>query len=789
MSWRRVLLGALGIVLLHTAPAGGQQPVAFLAPRAFTTAGTPADMAVVDCNGDGHLDVVVTNYTSASISVLLGTGTGDFIDLDPLPSAATPTQVVVGHFDADPHLDLAISETEADSITVMPGDGSGGFGPPHTQPSGHDSQGLAHADMNGDGHADLVVTFSSEAGGSVAIMLGAGDGTFAYDPDRERNLSAGSFAARVADFNGDGQLDVAATTLDGHVALLRGDGDGRLGRAQLFPTGAAPYGMDVVDLNGDGIPDVLTADGDGSSVSVLFGDGAGALSPPTSYPVGLAPAKVVTADLDGDGILDAVTANSGSGDVSWLRGAPGGTFGAARQFAAPLRPYAVVVADVDEDGIPDVLAAVQGTTDGAMLLMRGRRPGGLEAVESILPGTMNQGIATGDLDGDGLPDLVAASRSLGIVVVAANPAGGFAPPRTLSSRTDGGALALADLDRDGRLDVVALSRDQPDALVLLAQPDGSYRLATYEVAGQATGLVVDDLDGDGVIDIAEVTQRPPAVSVLFGQGDGTFAPRVVVELGGSPGGLTSGRFTQRRGADLAVGDTTRTGVSLLLARADRTVEIRPVLPEAGPGLVLAAADLDGDGFDDLALGRGRGEVTTYFGNGAGAFATGPIVTMGTLVAALAGRDVTGDGIADLVAADLTANAMVVAASTGDRSFGGRVRFDVGLRPAALAAADFDADGAYDAVTAGSTTSVLTNARPGPARSDANGDGQLGAADLIVLARALAVGPHWRAEAFAGTVPAATTGIDADGDGIVRSSDLALTLRRLFGSEPAAGAPL
>src|SRR6185369_13160095 len=188
--------------------------------------------------------------------------------------------------------------------------GDGTFKEPVHQPCGHDSQGVATAFMDADDKLDLVVSLSAEGGGHVDVLHGNGDGTFVYDADGGRNLSAGSFGVAVADMDSDTKTDVVATAVDDHVFILLGDGAGGLSRANPFTTGAGPFGVALADFDGDMKPDVVTADGNASTMSLLRNDGAGGLEAAASFPVGSGPARVTAVDLDSDGNMDAITADT-----------------------------------------------------------------------------------------------------------------------------------------------------------------------------------------------------------------------------------------------------------------------------------------------------------------------------------------------------------------------------------------------------------------------------------------------------------------------------------------------
>src|SRR4029079_17954400 len=114
-------------LLLLTGAARAQETIDFLEPRTFPIGGMPDDLLVVDVDGDGELDLLTTNFDFATISVLLGDGTGDFVPLDDQSASSAPSQVATADFNHDEHLDLAISEGEGDWINIMLGNGDGTF--------------------------------------------------------------------------------------------------------------------------------------------------------------------------------------------------------------------------------------------------------------------------------------------------------------------------------------------------------------------------------------------------------------------------------------------------------------------------------------------------------------------------------------------------------------------------------------------------------------------------------------------------------------------------------------
>lgn len=776
--FRRCRALAVASAIALAAAAEAQTAVDFRIPTGFQTGGIPGDVAASDFDGDGALDLAVTNINVGTMSVLMGFGDGDFFQLDDFRIADAPTLIAVEHFDAGETLDLIVTETESDFVYFLPGRGDGTFEAPRPIDSGHDPAALSVVDMNGDGPLDLVLGLAAEGAGRVNVLLGNGDGTFDLDEEnRGRRLPASCFAVGVGRFDADQHLDVVALAADndeGFLTSMLGDGSGAIARPTVIPADDIPLRLAVADFDGDAALDVITADGNQNAASVWRGDGAGGFAKQTSYPVGAGPSTIQLADLDGDGRQDAITTDTAGGTVTILRGLDGGSFAPARHFSAPLRPFAVASGDFDGDDRLDL--AVGATSDllDQVLLLRGI-PGGFAAVEALYPGSVVSGAAAAELTGDALPDLV-ASDGQRLELRAAIATGGFAPPITIADE-GAGPIRLADVNGDDRLDIVAASSAQPDVLIRLANGDGTFTSApVVGVLAPATAMAVADLDGDGAVDVAAPSDAAEAVAVAFGNGDGTFVETPRLQLGGRPSSIASGDFDGDRRADLAVGNLESGLVQLLLSRDGRTFDTSRTLAVGGLPFALAAGDIDLDGHADLAV-AGSGPVRVFFGNGDGTFATG--VSLGLIGFDLALRDVTGDLLPDVLIANLNGNAMVVAPNVGSRRFGGARSFTVGLRPAGVLAADFDGDSRYDVVGRGSGAWVLTNtAAASSHRGDANGDGAVSAADLTPLAHALALAPSQPIESAAHAVDA-RGGLDATGDGIVGPGDAAGMLRRLF----------
>lgn len=347
------------------------------------------------------------------------------------------------------------------------------------------------------------------------------------------------------------------------------------------------------------------------------------------------PAGVAVADFNGDGIPDLATAN-GDGTVTILLGVADGTFmpPAVLQYAA----NTIATADFNSDGIPDLVLGNTSDYDTTLTLsvLLGKGDGTFKTAvtETISIGT-DASTAIGDFNGDGIPDLALVGYgNANVEVLLGSGDGTFKPAVSSSGPYYASSIATADFNGDGIADlVVANVYDRPT--ILLGKGDGTFITGpTLPALIQYLGadVVVADFNGDGIPDLAasDTVNLDNVLMVWLGKGDGSFnLEGLPLQLNGFPIALASGDFNGDGIPDLAVGVSGGPGpIDLLLGNGDGT--FNQGLPEAQGAAVaaFAAADLNGDGIPDLAATGAANTVTLLLTVNQTASAARPDITVG-----------------------------------------------------------------------------------------------------------------------------------------------------------------
>lgn len=340
-----------------------------------------------------------------------------------------------------------------------------------------------------------------------------------------------------------------------------------------YPTGMFPTAVVVRDVNRDGKPDIVVANGEGASVSVLLGKGDGTFGAKTDAATGTSPAALVVVDVNKDGNLDIVVANKQGGTVSVLLGNGNGTFRAKVDYPTNALPSAVAVADVDRDGNADLVVANDNSDIvGAVSVLGGKGDGTFKPKIDLATGSFPGTVAVADLNKDGKADIVATSgldSTANVILGNGNGNGTFQVKADYFLRRDAvpSAVALVDVNHDGKLDIVVADVETNWVIVLIGKGDGTFLGAVSYLGGlRPQGLAVVDVTGDGVADVVVADLDGDAMSVLAGKGDGTFLDKVDYPVGTMPAAIAVGDVDGDGVPDVVVANQDAAKVTVLIAQ-------------------------------------------------------------------------------------------------------------------------------------------------------------------------------------------------------------------------------
>ncbi len=615
----------------------------------------------------------------------------------------------VGDFNGDGKLDVVSITGGGWELDVAPGNGDGTFQIPIANiftsqlPTGHGPYAMAVGDFNGDGRLDVAVwgIYSPGPNSEVNIFLGNGNGTFNYGSTltapNTSDGNPGSNSLSVADFNGDGHLDLAAlapycaSNLP-CLSVFLGKGDGTFQTGVPYstvdpnhPNYYNSYGMAVGDLTGDGKPDIAVTQNNG--MVVLLNNGNGTFGTATYYDNGInnnSEIGIAIGDVNGDGKNDIVTTTFRYGDLVLYLNQGGGTF------------------------------ARKGSV--------GQAPGG----------SMSWLVSMADINGDKKLDLVATDGVGEIWTFYGKGDGTFTagpvyPVQYWEQPPDN--VILADFNKDGVVDIFKeVSGHSWDGEVILGRSNGTFQTNSaygWNANGYGYNLVTADFNGDGFPDVAYSGARSSNLT----------QPGFEVSLGSSHGALGAPTFVPVAPAGcyvwtewVAAGDVNGDGKADIVATVlnnsssgcpNNQVAVltglgtgkfnTPVYYSTGSTAQsndVFLQDLNGDGKPDIVISNADGTISVLLNNGKGVFGTASAISS---VAALSPHlnslsfgDFNGDGKLDIAAASYYPGSysgnVYILLGDGDGTF--QAPITVAAAPQyvytnTLAAGDFNKDGKTD----------------------------------------------------------------------------------------------
>jgi FG-GAP-like repeat len=318
-----------------------------------------------------NADLAFADFYSSQVRLLLGNGEGTFQKGQTLP-VPTPSALAAGDFDEDGNMDVAVIEfggTGRGYLGIFLGNGDGTFRKGARYELGVQSGYIALADFNGDGHLDVAVTNGGEGKGNVMVFFGTGNGTF-HAPTTYKLTSASAIAA--GDLDNDHYPDLVIGQFStGSVAVLMNDGNGRFGKPVSYDAGGGEVvDVKIGDLRHDGRNDLVVANASLSAVGVLLNSGDGTFGEVKLYPTHCAVEALTLADFNSDGKLDvAVAANVDNS--AFMYGKGNGSFGSPIPIEDAIGGdggYSIISGDFNSDGAPDLAIPIEDKGKVAILL-------------------------------------------------------------------------------------------------------------------------------------------------------------------------------------------------------------------------------------------------------------------------------------------------------------------------------------------------------------------------------------------------------------------------------------
>jgi hypothetical protein len=462
---------------------------------------------------------------------------------------------------------------------------------------------------------------------AARLYPGLGNGTFGAPIIPDPSVAARTLEILgSADMDGDGNTDLLGHLYYGEFFILLGSGNGTFVSGGSFLSDS-PSGVAVADWNADGRLDFAAANYARSRVRMNFNLGPGVDPPahgvfaePTNYATGPGAIDMAVADFNRDGKLDVATPSGPADSISILLGNGTGGLGPP-SYSVAARPLSVAAGDVNRDGIPDLVTASQAPAPRVSVL-RGTGTGGFLPPTYVTIPDNAYDVEVGDVNGDGNPDIVASGFSpMGVQVLHGNGVGGFDTPLPVFDGQCAYEVKIAKMNRDCLPDLVVVTGECGTVEVLFGQPRGGFAPAvSYSLGDEAYSVVVGDFNRDGNMDLA-APRMFGGVAVMLGSPSGSLGAISSYTSGDLMNGRASLADLDNDGdLDLIVASPGNGSVAILRGQGNGTFGAPETHLTESP-FAIAAGDWNRDGNLDLAAARSpvSGSKVSLFLNG-----TGPI---------------------------------------------------------------------------------------------------------------------------------------------------------------------
>lgn len=686
----------------------------------FASGQAPYDVATGDINGDGKPDMVSANFSDQTIGIYFNTTTTG----SSTPAFSAPTEINI--------------EGNAQYLTL--------------------------GDINGDGKPDLIVANSTSSNVSVLINLTVtGSSTPAFTVRKDFTTGGKPLAISLKDFNSDGKPDIAAGDQDSAVCVfinntITGDTTADFSTHYDFSGGLAVFFSASADFNGDGLPDLVSVDGDTKACVFINTTSPGAsvpsFTPRTEFQALSFVIAVAVGDFNGDGKQDFVTANDDSISVfinSTTLGSTTPSFSVRNDFATGDLPIDILSCDINRDGKLDIVTVNRGGNSLSVFLnstLTGSPVASFLTRNDIATLDYPENATFADLNGDGRLDLLAANSGSDSISVFINGTGVGVTPASFTS-TDFSmqagssplGITLQDFNGDGKPEMISgdynntaisifVNGTTPGSSGPVFSAAQNFSTGTGKPAHVATG----DFNLDGKYDIASVNAEPGGGYIAIflnatspGSSTLSFSSHTDFTMANGPRYVQVGDINGDGKPDLVASNGLDNMVSIFLntttpGASTPTFSTRTDFATGNEPQTICLADFNGDGKTDFATSNGISNnvsvsfSTTIPGASTPTF-SGPTNFAGMGITwALASADFNGDGKPDIAVTTISVDSVAVMLNSttpgaSTPTFYPHRRFSTGTVAYRVASADVNGDGKPDLVTANRNSndvSVLLN---------------------------------------------------------------------------------
>ena len=678
-------------VLRNTSTSGS---ISFASKVDFATGVMPYNVAIGDIDGDGKPDLVITNGTDNTVSVFRNTSTSGNISLSgkvDFATGMTPNVVIIGDLDGDGKPDLSISNVDNNTFSVLRNTStsgsitSGSFSAKVDFTTGFGPIGIGIGDIDGNGKPDLVIANKTSNTVSIFRNKSTSGSITSSSFDVKYDVATGSSptCVSIGDIDGDGKLDIAiGNRLGSSISALKNINvittitsfsplSGAIGSSVTITgtdfnttanqnivffgatiaavtaatstslTVTVPYGATYQNISVTNLATNLTAYSSTPFIET-YNNGSSNFTPKVDYSAGTTsvfnPRNVAIGDIDGDGKPDVILANGQSVVSVYRNTSTSGiiSFADKIDFTTGYTPFSVSIVDIDGDGKLDIATSNDGNNNISVL--RNTSTSGVISFSTKIDfavGYMPDGIAFGDLDGDGKPDLVSADEDdMTISVIRNTSTSGvisFANRLTFTTGSQPMSLVIGDLDGDGKLDLSITNYGSANITVLRNTSTlGSISFATkvnFSVGSHPRSIAIGDLDGDGKPDLAIANNLSNTISVLRNTAtsgtitSGSFATKVDFTTPNGPFSVVIGDLDGDGKPDLAVANYAINSVSVFhnestsgTITSSSFVAAKNTFPTGTSPMSVAIGDLNGDGKLDLAVANFTSKTISLYRN-------------------------------------------------------------------------------------------------------------------------------------------------------------------------------